>query len=274
MINWRHETDIDGILKKTYFYYKRGAIGKQEALDRIIDTCNYFCESDDTKYSLEEIKRFILKAMYFVGKIGNLGESRMFEFLESQIIADDINVEGKREIYSLLAQYYPKRLKYIQKFLIENEQDFFGEQNIFEDGNLIEKAGLTDFIFRTFKRLSAYMPIIVFDTRMNCFGNESVIIVNKKFDPYKEDKYERGNCYANRGEWEFDNRNVYTIENRIVRAKELLFARNLFRDYIFDFAEDKMMVYMPNEQENPIRVDYEDSDVRFYIFNRGVYFDK
>ena len=257
---------MDGV----YRDYRYGTITSGTAIKNIIGLLDAFEYVSGVEYNKKYIAELVKKGIRFLIRI-DAGSEQTYKFLEECVILGNLDLNARYEIFTILEQRFPKKVQGIREYLLTHASGYFSDNIIYNDGfqgtNII-KAGLSRFLFKTYKILSSYGDFS-FNYNYNGFSSGNCLIVNIKRDIYKGERYTARFPYAKRIDWKIEGygSSYYLIDDKYrIGLKDLIFAINILKKADLGFDEYKLSINFSNDIELPIQIDYEGSNIRIYFF--------
>lgn len=249
-----------------YKNFRYGDINAKDGVRDIISILNAIDSTLESEYERKYIAELIKKGIRYVVRM-DATSKQTYNFLEENVVDDTLDANARYEIYKILEQNYPKKVKGLREYLLRYVRGFFPE-NIEFDGEPIINAGLGDFLFKTYRTLSRYGNFS-FNQNYKGFTSENCLIVNLKHDAYKSEDFHADFTYGMRDAWIIgrDTHSYYLIGDKYkIGVRDLLFSVNLLRGYVQNYNDNKLSVRFSNDTDTPIRIEYEGSDIKIYFF--------
>lgn len=258
-------------LGSIYREYRYGNITSERAIKSIIyalDTLNYVSETEYNKKYFAEITKKGIRCIIRIDP----SSKQTYKFLEECVVVSNLDLNARYKLFTILEQNFPKKVQNIREFLLTHASGYFPENithnnGVFQGTNII-KAGLSQFLFKTYKILKEYGEF-VFNNNYQGFSSGNCLIVNIKRDMYQNEKYIVRFPYANRADWKIEGygSSYYLIDNKYkIGVKDLIFAINLLKKADIGFDEYKLYIKFSNDIETPTQIDYEGSNIKIYFF--------
>lgn len=275
------ETKIDDIYKK----FKENLITNEKTIQTIIDCYTYF-EYKDGYYYRSDIDNTIEKTINYLIEI-NPTSNKIFEFLESVIIDNTIDIKLRHSTYNLIRNHFPKKYSKIKQYLLYNDHTYFPCREYVFGGKKIKGTGLRDFLFKTYNILSSYLPSYYdsfsYDSKLNGFSNSNCAIIHKKNNPFKYKQYikkypvSKRNIFNEiepilsgrygRSHYKRGIKGYYIDNKYFVRKHLLSLAIKLFKEYNNTVNYKNLFIHLPKNIKNPIKIINEKTDIIIYIFS-------
>lgn len=274
------------LLDKIYEKFKGNLITDKIAIQTIID-CYTFLESyTSIYYYRSDIDKIIEKTINYLIEIDSTS-NKVFEFLESIIVDNTIDIKHRHSIYNLIGDHFPKKLNEIKQYLLYNDHTYFSCREYSFGGKHIKGTGLEDFLFKTYYILSSYLPnyydSFSYNSKLNGFSNSNCAIIHRKYNPFKHKQYIKKYPFSKRRTFEiiepklsckkynryYYKREIkgYYIDNKYFIRKHLLsLAIKLFKEYNNEINYKNLFIHLPKNIKNPIKIINDKTDIIIYIF--------
>lgn len=278
---------IDAKLDNIYNNFKDNLITNEKAIQALIDYYTYFEYKTEIYHYRTDIEKIVEKIINYIIEI-NPTSKKVFEFLESVIIDNTIDIKLRHSAYNLIGEYFPKKHNKIKQYLLYNDHTYFPCREYIFGGKKIKGTGLEDFLFKTYNILSSYLPSYYdpfsYDSKLNGFSNSNCAIIHKKYKPFKYKQYIKKYPFSKRNtfseidpilSYEKGNRRYYKkvikgyyINNKYFVRKHLLsLAIKLFKEYNNMVNYKNLFIYLPKNIKNPIKIIHDKTDIIIYIFS-------
>jgi len=284
-------------LEKILGLLESKSIIKKEAILQIIDLYN----SIDLNffYSIEELNKFKKGIYYLIGIDSKSIE--IFKFLESIIIENSISRYFRSFILELLEIYFPKKAKQIKQYLIihdfyyvhgiNKKYDISNKKNI-STGLDIIKVELHNFLLKLADILNSYSPkyygVFSYNYEYKGLSNSFCLIVHKNHDPFKFKqyslKYTIKQCkslkkiiarfYSNINNRFLNAEGFYINDKYFLRTHLLNLSIKLIKNYKDNIKENETIIYLPKNNNNPIKIFNNKTDIVIYFFPEKVFSSK
>jgi len=257
-------------LDRVYRDYRAEIITSEIAIKNIVDLLEALNYATGREFDKKRIGELIKKGVRLILRI-DVSSKQTYKFLVNCVTNSTLDLSARYEIYSVLERNFPKKVNGLGRYLLEVGSGYFPD-NIDDNGELIIKFGLSDFLFKTYKILSEHDKFR-FNINYNGFVSKNCLIVAVKFDSYNNEIFDAKFFYSQREKWKITGygKSLYIIDDKHnIGIRDLIFAVNLFKRYIYDFDDEKLSIQYSNDTEIPIQVDYKDSDIKIYFFESPI----
>ena len=169
----------------------------------------------------------------------------VFKFIEGGILDNGLMLKTRIYLYHLEEQYFSDELDNLQDFILRFLPSFF-PQNIEFDGVDVIKAGLTQFLFQTYKTLSTYFSNhpFKFNRNFNGFTNGDILILKRENNPYSEEIYPIQYLY--------DINDNERVLNDGIKLLQLGFTLQIYKLIIKDFNSAGLFFNIPSTPDIPM----------------------
>lgn len=273
---------------KLYEKFKENLISNKDVIQTMIDCCSYtYLENgSNIYYYTGDIEKIIEKTINYLIEI-NPTSNTVFEYLESIVIDNTIDIKLRHSTYNLIKEHFPKKHNKIKQHLLYYDHTYFPCYEHSFGGKYIKGTGLEDFLFKTYNILSSYLPSYYnsfsYNSKLNGFSNSNCVIIHRKYNPFKHKQYIKKYPFSKRRTFEIIEPNLsckkykryyyqrtikgYFIDNKyFIRSHLLSLAIKLFKEYNNKVNTKNLFIHLPENIKNPIKIINDKTDVIIYIF--------
>ncbi|KKN51794.1 hypothetical protein LCGC14_0618940 [marine sediment metagenome] len=258
----RIRTEIYNIYKA---YLLKNILG-EHAIKDIIEIYED-SETSLTKHLNSLLVRLTVKLLLKINKKSPI----VFKFIEGAILDNNIILNTRYYLYSLVEQHFKSNLNNLRDFILRYLPSYFQDIE-FSDGSDIIKAGFSQFLFQTHKTLSTYFPKRKFKFNLNFSGftNGDILILKKDNNPYSTENYPVS-FDTNNSENMVSNDKLYFDNKKYsIKLLHLGFALQIFKLLDFDVLSG-LTINFPLAPDIPIKISYEDNNnILIYIFKSPI----
>lgn len=246
--------------------YRAEIITSETAIKNIVELLEALNYASGKEFDKKRIGELIKKGVRLVLRI-DANSKQTYKFLVNCVTNSTLDLSARYEIFSVLERNFPKKVEGLGRYLLEVGSGYFPD-NIDDNGELIIKFGLSDFLFRTHKILSKHDDFR-FNISYEGFASKNCLICNTKFDVYRLEDYDTKFLYSQRESWKISGygKSMYIIDDtHKIGVKDLIFSVNLNKKYNIDFEDENLTIQFSNDEDIPIRVSYKDCNIVLYFF--------